>query len=374
MNGALAPPPSTSVPLRGVENKVETDPAEARYFTSYDHYGIHEEMLRDEVRTLAYRNAIRQSKHLFTGKVVLDVGCGTGILSMFAVQAGAEHVIGVDNSNIIVKAREIVEANRMSHKITLIQGKMEEITLPEAYTTVDIIISEWMGYFLLYESMLETVIYARDKYLDKAKGRLFPDQATIYLAGIEDADYKDEKFGFWDNVYGLDYSPMKEVVMGEPFVDTVQPAAVITDAYPVLKLDLATVTIEDLSFAAPFELTVNKKQNIHAILAWFDVEFTYCHPDPITLSTAADKKYTHWKQTVFYTDEVLAAQVNEKVVGYLKVNPTQKTKRDLEIEIMYKLETDDRLRFAQGHRQYKMYVSLHIPPPPRVEAALIRIY
>ena len=45
--------------------------------------GIHEEMLKDEVRTKSYRDAIYQNKHLFRDKIVLDVGCGTGILSMY---------------------------------------------------------------------------------------------------------------------------------------------------------------------------------------------------------------------------------------------------------------------------------------------------
>lgn len=110
----------------------------------------------------------------------------------FAAKAGAKHVIGVDMSSIIFKAREIVKTNGLSDKITLIQGKMEEIEIP--FPKVDIIISEWMGYFLLYESMLDTVLYARDKYLEK-DGLIFPDKATIFFAGIEDGDYKEEKIG-----------------------------------------------------------------------------------------------------------------------------------------------------------------------------------
>lgn len=65
------------------------------YFDSYAHFGIHEEMLKDEVRTLTYKNSMLHNRHLFKNKTVLDIGCGTGILSMFAAKAGAAKVIGV---------------------------------------------------------------------------------------------------------------------------------------------------------------------------------------------------------------------------------------------------------------------------------------
>ena len=113
-------------------------------------------------------------------------------VARFAVKAGAKHVIGVDMSTIIEKAREIVAVNGMADKITLLQGKMEEVEMP--FPKVDIIISEWMGYFLLYESMLDTVLFARDTYL-KPGGLIFPDKASILVAGIEDGDYKEEKIG-----------------------------------------------------------------------------------------------------------------------------------------------------------------------------------
>jgi hypothetical protein len=110
-------------------------------------------------------------------------------------------------STIIEKAREIVAVNGMSDKITLLQGKMEEVELP--YPKVDIIISEWMGYFLLYESMLDTVLYARDKYL-APNGLIFPDKATIFMAGIEDGEYKDEKIGCKPIFFPLLYMALTE--------------------------------------------------------------------------------------------------------------------------------------------------------------------
>ena len=173
------------------QNSTTTDlTSKDYYFDSYSHFGIHEEMLKDSVRTKTYMNAIKQNGHLFKDKIVMDVGGGTGILSMFAAQAGAKHVYGIDCSGIITQAKQIVKDNGFTNQITLIKGKVEEIELP--VDRIDIIISEWMGYFLLYESMLDTVLYARDKWLTP-EGLLFPDKATLYVSAIEDGEYKDEK-------------------------------------------------------------------------------------------------------------------------------------------------------------------------------------
>jgi len=324
--------------------------SEQHYFNSYNHHGIHEEMLKDEVRTRSYMNAIVQNKHIFKDKIVLDVGCGTSILSMFAVRAGAKHVVGVDMSTIIHKAREIVKINGMADKITLIQGKMEEVQLP--FEKVDIIISEWMGYFLLYESMLDTVLYARDRYL-KPNGLIFPDKATIWAAGIEDGEYKDEKIGFWDNVYGFDYTPLKETALAEPLVDTVELKAVVTDPARVLTLDLYKCTTADLAFKIPFDLKVRRDDFIHALVAWFDIDFTACHK-VVTFSTGPHTKYTHWKQTVFYLQEVLTVQEGEEVTCELSVRPNGKNRRDLDIEIGYVLKVEAETRQAQGRCEYRM--------------------
>lgn len=69
---------------------------------------------------------------------------------------------------------------QVSDHIKVIQGTMESVELPEK---VDIIISEWMGYFLLRESMLDSVLYARDKFL-RPGGAMYPSHARLYLAPI----------------------------------------------------------------------------------------------------------------------------------------------------------------------------------------------
>lgn len=77
-------------------------------------------MLRDRVRTESYMAAIERNPEAFKDKIVLDVGCGTGILSIFAAKAGAKHVYAVDAAGIAVYAREIVKTNGFEDKITVI--------------------------------------------------------------------------------------------------------------------------------------------------------------------------------------------------------------------------------------------------------------
>ncbi|EIN11422.1 protein arginine n-methyltransferase [Punctularia strigosozonata HHB-11173 SS5] len=305
------------------------------YADSYAHFGIHEEMLKDNVRTGSYRSAIVNNSHLFQGKTVLDVGCGTGILSMFAAKAGAKHVVGIDMSNIIDQAQKIIDANGFTDTITLIKGKLEEAELP--IKEFDIIISEWMGYFLLYESMLDTVLVARDKYL-KPDGLIFPDNATMYMAAIEDQDYKEEKINFWDNVYGFDYSCIKEIALREPLVDTVELKSVVTDPWRIKHIDLRTVKKEDLSFSAPFKLKATRNDYVHAFLAWFDISFECTHTK-VSFSTGPHAHYTHWKQTVFYTPETIKVNQGESIVGTLTCAPNARNNRDLDITITYKTES-----------------------------------
>jgi len=301
------------------------------YFNSYANFGIHEEMLKDGIRTGAYQRAILQNKHLFEDKIVLDVGSGTGILCLFAAKAGAKHVYGIECSEIVEIARKIASLNKLEGKITYVQGKAEEVELP--VDKVDIILSEWMGYFLLYESMLDTVLFARDKWL-KPDGMIFPDRASIHIAAIEDGEYKEEKIGFWSNVYGFDYSCIKRCVMEEPIVDTVDENAIVTNSCCVLELDLKTCKKEDLDFVAPFRVQLRRKDFLHAFVAWFDVYFGACHK-PILFTTGPYGRYTHWKQTVFYMEDVIVGEKQEVLSGMIAVKKNSKNCRDLDIKICY---------------------------------------
>merc|ERR1712133_209377 len=320
------------------------------YFDSYAHFGIHEEMLKDEVRTLTYRNSMWHNKHLFKGKVVLDVGCGTGILSMFAAKAGAKMVIGVDMSSIVDHAKQIVKDNKLDDVVTIIRGKVEEISLPEGVDKVDIIISEWMGYCLFYESMLDTVLYARDKWLAPG-GLMFPDKATLYICGIEDRQYKDDKIHWWDDVYGFDMSCIRKVALTEPLVDTVDCNQVVTNSCLIKDIDIQTCTKEDIPFTSPFHLQIKRNDYMQALVTYFNIEFTKCHKR-VGFSTAPEARYTHWKQTVFYLDDYLTCKKGDEVTGVFSMKPNTRNVRDLDFEI--KVDFNGELGKVSENNAYRM--------------------
>ncbi|OAY27156.1 protein arginine N-methyltransferase 1.1 [Manihot esculenta] len=311
------------------DNKTSAD----YYFDSYSHFGIHEEMLKDVVRTKTYQNVIYQNKFLFKNKIILDVGAGTGILSLFCAKAGAAHVYAVECSDMADMAKEIVESNGFSEVVTVLKGKIEEIELPVA--KVDIIISEWMGYFLLYENMLNTVLYARDKWLVN-DGILLPDKASLYLTAIEDADYKEDKIEFWNNVYGFNMSCIKKQAMMEPLVDTVDQNQIVTNCQLLKTMDISKMVSGDASFTVPFKLVAERDDYIHALVAYFDVSFTNCHK-LMGFSTGPRSRATHWKQTVLYLEDVLTICEGEALTGHMTVAPNKKNPRDIDIMIKYAL-------------------------------------
>ncbi|XP_078445854.1 protein arginine methyltransferase 6 isoform X2 [Wolffia australiana] len=216
------------------------------YFQSYSHVGIHEEMIKDHVRTETYRAAIMRHQSFIAGKVVVDVGCGTGILSIFCAQAGAKKVYAIDASQIAVQASEVVKANNLCDKVIVLHGRVEDVSIDEE---VDVIISEWMGYMLLYESMLGSVITARDRWL-KPGGLILPSHASLYMAPVTHPDRYRESIDFWRNVYGIDMSAMiplaKQCAFEEPCIEMVTGENVLTWPFVVKYVDCYTVTIKEL--------------------------------------------------------------------------------------------------------------------------------
>jgi len=305
---------TTSVDDRPEKAKHKVVPvAEARtvsedqsYFQSYAHYSIHYDMLNDSVRTSSYRDALIKNPDTLRDALVLDIGCGTGILSMFAAQAGAKGVVGVDCSDIIYQAMDIVRENKLDDKVKLVKGRLEETELP--YEKYDLIVSEWMGYFLLFEGMLDSVLAARDKYLAPG-GMVLPNRCTIELCAIADSERYDGLVGFWSDVYGYKMSCMRAPILEEASVEVVPHEFVVSNSAKVLDLNINTCAVGDTEFTSSFDLHITKDCELTGILGYFDTFFDL--PTPVMFSTGPHVKPTHWKQTVFFLPEKVAVTKNQ---------------------------------------------------------------
>lgn len=327
-------------------------------------------MLKDKVRTDTYRDSFYNNRHLISGKVsfhktlkffcplrliasfqvVLDVGSGTGILSMFAARSGAARVISVECSDIADVSRSVIKANQLDHIITLIKGKVEEIELPDSIDKVDVIvsgeqnqvqivietrysdiacmISEWMGTSLFTESMLDSVIFARDKWLDKEKGIMFPDYCCLHIAAFTDDSYL-HRARFCENKYDIDLTTFNNHLYAMDFVGQVSEDRVLTTSYRLKEFDLYTVKIEDTSFETRFRLTARDTGQVHAFLIYFDVEFKKCEP-VLRFSTSPACPWTHWEQTVCYLNQRycgVSVTKGEEIYGKFKMGKHEQCDR-----------------------------------------------
>ena len=75
---------------------------------------VQKDMLEDHKRTGAYYQAVMQNRRQFEGKVVLDVGTGSGILALFAAKAGARKVYAVEATSMAKFAKDLVKHNEVS--------------------------------------------------------------------------------------------------------------------------------------------------------------------------------------------------------------------------------------------------------------------
>jgi len=185
--------------------------------------------------------------------------------------------------------------------------------------------------------MLDTVIFARDKWLEKG-GYLLPDRASLNICGIEDEEYKGEKFGWWERVWGFDMSTIKPFLMVEPVVDYVEEKAIATTHCSCVTVDLYTIKKEELDWKVPFRIKGIRNDFCHALVVYFDIWFTSSR-NPIHFSTGPHVRYTHWKQTVFYLEEVLLISDQDEIIGTIAAKPNSKNPRDLDISIHYICKT-----------------------------------
>ena len=312
-------------------------------------------MLEDTERTGKYHQSIALNMPDFMGKVVLDVGAGSGILSFFAAQAGAKKVYAVEVTEMAGYAQKLVEANGLSDKIEVIQEQIEDLVLPEK---VDIIISEPMGLLLVHERMMEVYALARKRWL-KPGGKMFPNRGNIFIAPFSDTSLHAthiEKARFWESksFYGIDMTILADTALNHyfsrPLVGPVDPNILM--AKPCShEIDFLTAAPEDY---AQIEFDINFEASstglVHGLAGWFDVHFEGSVYQG-QLTTRPSALETHWHQIRFLFEQPIAMNRGQKFSGVVKLSANNERSYDMLIEGELK-GTDVRIKqnfYIQNH-------------------------
>ncbi|XP_068523316.1 histone-arginine methyltransferase CARM1-like isoform X4 [Anas acuta] len=270
-------------------------------------------------------------------QVVLDVGSGLGTLSFFAVQAGARKVYAVDASSVTKYAELLVRSNNLSDKITILTGKIEEISLPES---VDVVISEPMGYLLFNERMLESYLHSK-KWL-KSNGMMFPTFSEIHLAPFSDEQlyteyYSRANFWYQECFYGINLSSLRSTAVEEyfrqPVVDTFDMRILMAQTVKYT-INFKEAVEEDLRrVEIPFVFQMMQSGLIHGLAFWFDVAFVGSLVT-VWLSTAPTQPLTHWYQVRCLLQTPLFAKEGETLSGTILFVANKRQSYDIHIVAM----------------------------------------
>ena len=283
---------------------------------TYGELSIHRWMLRDEVRNEAYRRAI--SHVVKPGDVVLDMGAGTGILSVFAAAAGARKVYAVERTEVADVARRVIECNGQTARIEVLEADLETVVLPEK---VDVIVSEWMGGFGVDENVLAPLVMARDRWLQTG-GKIVPERVTAMLAPVAIPDF-DDAIAHWRSCpHGVDLSVIADMTTHETFHTQTHltPGALMAEPKVMWSHDPYTCSLQeaDQSFQTKLRFDAARAATISGFVTWFTAEMG----DGGALTNAVGAPDTHWGRTLFPLHRATAVAAGEPIEIEVHCDPS----------------------------------------------------
>lgn len=261
-------------------------------------------MVFDSIRNEAYAKAM--AAVITPDSVVLDLGAGTGILGLMAAQAGARRVYLVEPEPVVLLAREFAAANGLADRVIVMQGRIEEIELPEQ---VDVIVSVFTGNLLYSEDLLPALFHARDRYL-KPGGKLLPHRAELWCAPWHMPSLHDDRIARWSTpAMELDVSAGRRFAANDlvALSQSEISGCALAGGLPLCQVDLLAATNADCKGEAEWQ--TESSGLCHGFLCWIRIGLA-----DEWLSTDPQSPELHWMNVLLPVDRPIPLQTGDRLV------------------------------------------------------------
>jgi len=269
---------------------------------------VQKNMLQDKVRNRAFKEAI--FRNVKKGDVVIDLGTGTGILAIWAAQAGARKVYAIEETDVADVAEAVIKDNGFQDIITVLNANSSEVTLPEP---ADVLIAELVGHFLFEEGIVEAIAGVREAML-KPGARIIPTAGSVYVAPAE-LNGEFNEVSFWDSWEDPTLSAVRRIAANSAYVETVSSNAFVAPPSKLFEIDFRTAEIRWLDGDSSFMIA--RECSLDAIVGWFTLHLD----DTAHIDTSPWSAATHWQQCVFPLERRLKLNNGEALRFHMSIQP-----------------------------------------------------
>jgi protein arginine N-methyltransferase 1 len=248
------------------------------------------------------------------GDYVADLGCGTGILGLLCLRAGAARVYAIDSSAMVEVARETLTRAGLSDRAVFVRGLSTRIELPEK---VDVLICDHVGYFGFDYGIVETLSDARRRFL-KPGGKLIPARIALQLAAVE-----SEKCRALADGWSAPGVPAEFHWLRERAVNTKH--AVQLQQHELLGQPAALGTIDFCDDNPEFhrwtvQLRVERDGVLHGLAGWFDCELS----EGVSMTNSPLSDAAIQRSQVFLPiEESLAVKAGDTLIATVMARPAE---------------------------------------------------
>ncbi|XP_054166117.1 protein arginine N-methyltransferase 9-like [Oppia nitens] len=286
-------------------------------------------MINDIKRNTIFKEAI----HLAVQKgynTVLDIGTGSGLLSLYSVEAGAREVYACEVSEMLYHlCKDVLKVNSIDDKVILFNEMSTNLTIPQMIPKpIHLVVTEIFDAGLFGEHVLSTIYSAHKEIIDPNHGMVVPNKATVYGVLIDSDELREyftvnrKQFGnllISDNIIiGVDFNDMKYTTIN---LTKVKNKKFLSKPFPIIDINFNDIIqIEkllesDYSFNIDVECVSSGK--LDAIAVWFDLNLI----DDLHISTQPPTELIGWEQAIYpITYKPLLLQPNTRLVMSFTLN------------------------------------------------------